>query len=147
MTIELKQQIDNVTCVSACAAMLTGKSVELVVDEFHDHYMRYQTDLDDYLKENGVIAERTEHRSRLEPGNVYVLTVPALNSIGKFHQILADTRGELKIYDPSRNGRQRYAADEQCEPGETPIMAWIVDYVITHAPVIGIIGGDNGSRS
>lgn len=140
MTIKLQHQPDQITCVSACAAMLMDRPVEAVVDEFHDDFYNYFIELDSYLAKHGVKLERTVNRQFLEHGAVYVLLVPSLNSHAHFHQVLADTRGaEVKIYDPARKGTQRYVGPSQAvEPGETEIISWVIDYKVVKAPAIGV---------
>lgn len=140
MTIVLQRQVDNVTCVSACAAMLMGRPVEAVVDEFHDSFQKYTIDLNTYLARNGVYVERVNH-SHLQEGAVYILLVPSLNAPAQFHQVVADTRGDkIKIYDPAREGRQRYVAPgEAVEPGETEIITWVAEFRVLSAPAIGVV--------
>lgn len=140
MTIKLQHQPDNITCVSACAAMLMDRPVDSVVDEFHKDFYNFFIELDSYLAQHGVKVKRTVNRQFLDHGKVYVLLVPSLNSPAHFHQVLADTRGpEVKIYDPARKGTQRYVGPGQAvEPGETEIITWVIDYEVTKAPAIGV---------
>ncbi|QQM14132.1 hypothetical protein pVco14_082 [Vibrio phage pVco-14] len=140
MTIILQHQPDNITCVSACAAMLMGRPVDTVVDEFHDDFQNFYIELDSYLAKHGVHIKRTVNRQFLDHGKVYVLLVPSLNSPAHFHQVLADTRGgKVTIYDPARKGCQRYVGPGQAlEPGETEIITWVIDYEVICAPAIGV---------
>lgn len=145
MTIQLKHQPTANTCVATCLAMITGLPVETVIDEFHDEFMGYNLDVKTYLETKGVIVERTEDRHALGFDSVYLLIVPSLNSIGQFHCVLCDTRQPdentaMTIYDPARKTSQRYTAHaHDAEPGETPIMTWIIDWKIVHAPAINIV--------
>lgn len=137
MRIIQQQQVKDSGCVSACAAMILQRPVECVTDEFHQPYMNYEIELDEYLSKNGVTALRTEHRTIIEADSIYVLLVPSLNAIGTLHSVVLDTRfGANKVYDPARNGAQRYTLDPEADPGFTMLTSWIIDYKITHAPFL-----------
>jgi hypothetical protein len=140
MSIHLQKQPGFMMCVSACVAMILRRPVDHVVDEFHKPFMDFEIEVDTYLAKQGVEAVRTMDRYTLHPNCVYMVTVPSLNSIGKFHEVIVDMRTE-KVYDPSREPAQQYEIEVSGEPGFTGLMSWIIDYEIVHAPAIGVIKG------
>lgn len=140
MKIILQNQPGFNMCVSACIAMLTNRPVDHIVDEFHKPFFNFEIEIDAYLEKLGVRAVRTEDRSTLASGGVFLLTVPSLNSVGKFHQVIFDARTNT-VYDPARPPAQRYEYEVSGEPGFTGLMCWVIDYEIVHAPLIGISEG------
>lgn len=126
------------SCICACVAMLTGKPVEEVVDKYHVHFFNNQSiTLRDILEEEQFTVERGSESAGdlLAPGHVYLLTVPSLNLVGLFHEIIVDYREamDVKVFDPAqgRKGARFYTLDNAHEDPKSFILAsWIIDYKI-----------------
>lgn len=133
----VKQPTAN-TCVSACLAMLTGKPVEHVMEEFHDDYYNgWKTTVYEYLVKNGVecIPYSGGGDERVSPGNVYLATVASLNVPGSLHQIVMDlSDGKFVIHDPIKGwGDKRFYVGPDEDPeqeGAFIIHSWSVDLLI-----------------
>jgi len=89
-------QIDNQTCASACLAMLTGRDINRVVDEFDADYHNKAVRGPDhnpfkYLSEAGLkVHVSSPLDMALYYGRVYCLSVPSINFFAKNHLIVAD---------------------------------------------------------
>lgn len=141
MPILQKYQPTANTCVSTCLGMISGLPVEIIIEEFHEAFHNFEIDEKSYMEKKGVILERTDNRTHLEFGKVYLLVVPSLNSVGQFHMVVCDTRNReqgMEIFDPARKTSQRYVAHD-ADPGETPILTWIINYEVVHSPAINVI--------
>jgi hypothetical protein len=142
----------GMACVSACAAMLTGVSVEDVYKEFDKDYHSHTKTLTDYLGEKGVTLQpaspHIQAGSKLHSGYVYVVTVPALMQEGYFHQIILDLRwyeyeNRIRVYDPAKGmpGNRYYSHNaKECanDPLAFYIRSWIVDAIVVKAPELEI---------
>lgn len=120
--------------------MILGKTSEFVESEFHEKYHKYEVCPFEYLLSYGCHTKlHTVKDVELVPGNIYLLSVPSLNMIATFHNIVVDFRGDkLEVYDPNegREGRKVYVCkpEDELAPHEVNIRAWNIDASITHAP-------------
>lgn len=117
--INLVNQINDETCMSACLAMLTGIPIEQVIKEFHADYFRGKVTAYEYLKQKGIGSRKfwVEERG-LSWGCLYLLAVPSLNKKGILHSILAQTTSDgLQIFDPQqgRYGKDYYTYGERVQ--------------------------------
>lgn len=95
-------------CTSACLAMITGKSIEEVTEEFHELYKAVQTDPFKYLRNLGysITVPNTDRDYfadlSMEYSGVYLVTVPSLHKDGAAHHVVFDRReeGVYTLYDP-----------------------------------------------
>lgn len=135
-------QPTGLTCTSACLAMITFKPVQDVVLEFDAAYNAHDTTPAEYLESLGYHPKRyyTDSFNELEPGHIYLLTVPSVNLNGLLHHVVLDFRDELDpvVLDPSRGreGKRYYVlqsagelkdGDDDFDPLATPMVSWIVD--------------------
>lgn len=108
------QQQQDLNCVSTCLAMLTGKPVDVVTEEFHDNYMSGHRTVKQYLEKHGVTVEHmyTTDDSEKE-GGLFLLSAPSLNIEAATHYIICDWRdveSGCVIFDPNagREGKKYY---------------------------------------
>lgn len=139
----------GMSCVSACIAMLTKMDVKTVYAEFHAKYHKHELTIVDYLESKGVVVQPERHMqagSKLHAGFVYVVTVPALDQEGLFHQILLDLRwfeyeNKIRVYDPAKGlpGARYYTHNVQNkDPDAFYLRSWIIDGVVVKAPELEI---------
>jgi len=106
--IKHQQQPTNNSCVSTCIAMILNQPVDQIIKEFHKDYLNQEINVDEYLHIRGIKC-----RPLMSTGSVmiweriYFLSVPSLNVLGYWHQILGyfDNDGNFKIQDPNK-GRE-----------------------------------------
>ncbi len=132
------------TCTSACLAMLTGVSVETVIEEFHDVWKNAEnkinpsTYLSKRLVSHNVLND--PFNNLLEWDKVYLLTVPSLNIDGGLHHIIIDLRNDLEVVlDPNRGreGRRYYIGwgNQPCNNLEVRLHAWLTDLEVVPAEI------------
>jgi len=116
-----QQQPTQDTCVSTSLAMLLGRPVQEVIDEFHNLYFAHKVEVHDYLEVSGFeegkdffcLGVKDQYA---EWGNVYLGAVPSLNLERYLHYVLFDYRrvGNPILYDPQNGneGKRFYTADD-----------------------------------
>lgn len=137
MIINFVQQPTDITCTSACLAMLTGKSIDLVIGESHEGWCNNSTDPVNYLLKYGInlIINTKPFKRTMEWGFVYLLTVPSLNVEGGLHHIVVDLTTENgTVLDPNRgrHGKEYYInwVDTPNSQLEVPLKSFTIDLVI-----------------
>ena len=133
----VKQPTAN-SCVSACLAMLTGKPVAQVIEEFHDkYYDSWKLTVYEYLVMQGMnpLPYSGGGVERVSLGNIYLATVASLNVPGALHQVILDlSDNKFVVHDPIKGwpGKKFYVGpDEDPEQeGAFIIHSWSVDLLI-----------------
>ena len=126
----IRQQYQDLpnNCVSACLAMISGKSVNEVTAEFHDGYHNRDIDIYEYLDALGIrfIKKYPCEKQTLKKGFVYLLAVPSLNIVGGMHEIVVDFSGDdAVILDPAPEEKNRY--EDFGQSGTGRLCSWIID--------------------
>lgn len=139
--IEHQTQPTPMGCVCTCLAMLMGRSVIDVIEQYHDSYFSEKSiDIVDILADNGFIFQRewADTVTTLLPGAVYVLTVPSLNIPGGLHMVLMDYRDphNPRVLDPAKGyGTRKYYTCDTYEADSVDaaflMFSWIIGYTIT----------------
>jgi hypothetical protein len=118
--IKLVNQDDNVSCVLAGVAMVTGVSLSMIRERCK--ILNIWPPLNTFdqcrlLVFCGIfpVMQNIDCESLIE-GNVYAVTVPSLNTKGHgLHSIIVDTRneGDIQIFDPQNGieGKDFYTED------------------------------------
>jgi len=104
--INLVNQDDNVSCVLACVAMLTGKKLVQVRTGAIKIGLTPPLNVIEQAKLLATfkLAWTPTIEEVIYKGNIYILKVSSLNTIAGQHSIIADCRsGEIEIFDP-QNG-------------------------------------------
>lgn len=134
--IHVNQPTSN-SCVSACIAMISGIDVQVVYDEFHDHYKSCHMNAGEYLLAKGIKTVVGTSESRVQWGSVYLLAVPSLNVEAGMHQIVLDCQSEdlgIEIYDPNEgyeNRKYYVPVDKEIKNElEIGLIAYFIDYEI-----------------
>lgn len=136
-------QPDNISCTSACLAMLTGIPIQQILNEFHIGWtqgkqitpIQYLTEKRDAGESDVVMDLHLTYGDTLWPGGVYLLTVPSLNTVGHFHHIVFDWRDDENplVLDPNqgRSGKRYFTHWDEAESELTyPLGSWIIDATI-----------------
>ena len=127
-----QKQIDDKTCTSACIAMLTGRSIEEIIKDFHEDFLDDKIYASSYLQAQGFkVRTYPSEVKNLVYGFVYLLAVPSLNIPGGLHSIIADIREKDKdpvIYDPQegREGKKFYKWKDADGDGY-PVKGFVID--------------------
>ena len=97
--IELVNQDDDVSCIAACIAMVSGESLK--------HVKKTLGDTDKGLLDVLIGLKKFNLYGNLQAfpvlliDRVYTLTTPSLNFPGKNHQVVVTTfDNEMKVFDP-----------------------------------------------
>lgn len=96
------------TCMSACIAMLTGQTLEQVVEEFHNDFISGMVVPSEYLSSKGMQVSLLDAEFRGWFGNeIYLILAPSLNLEAEMHALILDRRDPEKhiLHDPNR-GRE-----------------------------------------
>ena len=105
--IDLVNQKDDLSCTIACVAMLSGYSFDYVRKIAKHNSLIAPLNTIETLQLLCEVKVLGMHKPDeiLESGDLYLLTVPSLNSVG-FHNIILDLREGLKnVFDPQK-GRE-----------------------------------------
>lgn len=107
-------------CVSACIAMLTGQSLQEVVDDFHNDLVIGSVSAADYLEQRGFKVNRSMTEDCKIIGNtIYLILAPSLNLEAEMHCLVLDARipEDVKVYDPNRgrHGCRYYVSRSKLE--------------------------------
>jgi len=136
--IELQQQPHDDACISACLAMLMGRPVEEVVEEFHHSHFTGLLTITEYLHRNFITcSQMIAEPQTLLVGKAYLLAVPSLNYPGLNHCIILiidDWNNEF-IFDPNqgREGKKHYVAHDKdvVLHDELRLRSWIATHEVT----------------
>lgn len=95
------------SCTSTCLAMITGRDVWEVIEDFHEDYMAGIQTEKEWLRKQGYIVEEDVY---IEPDSgIYMLQVPSINLKTLWHSIVLDSRFTYnewhKVFDPN-NGKE-----------------------------------------
>jgi hypothetical protein len=109
------QQPTPVTCVHTCLAMVTGESIDALVDRFGNHGLSFDEEAT-VLVEHGIFPVITTGQSREFPGyGVYLVSTASLNLPGRLHRLVVEVTEDegFIVHDPNtgRGGVQAYARD------------------------------------
>ena len=102
--VQLIKQPTKHSCVHACLSMVTGIPVINILERFGERALDTHRELT-VLTEMGIcpvpLPNSTEPLMTL--GNVFFVTVPSLNLVGRNHAIVVETSndGDVIVYDPS----------------------------------------------
>ncbi|AFI55285.1 hypothetical protein TSMG0002 [Halocynthia phage JM-2012] len=110
MPLNLKTQIDNHTCTTACIAMILDVPILSLLKTFHVKNLKGQITSSDFLRENGVNVTECNTLERVVDDGIYVLCVASLNELGALHNIILEQiDGKRTIYDPIKGTKgKRY---------------------------------------
>ena len=129
--IQHVQQIHPLGCMSACLAMVTGRPVKEIMDEFHNLYWKKKLKPEHILIKHGVKFEYEKQSLDTALGSldqgVYILSAPSLNAFNSMHAVVVDSRRarcitEAKIYDPARGTGADYY--KQFGDGDFDLRHW-----------------------
>ncbi|ECI5363932.1 hypothetical protein DU846_01940 [Salmonella enterica subsp. diarizonae] len=90
-------------------------------------------DINNILDELNIKYRKCDPDEMIKLNCVYLVTVPSVNMLGWFHQIIIDTREGFKIFDPNRGLKGRkYYVFRSLPKGKNQIklQAWITDYEV-----------------
>lgn len=104
--IEFKNQINNSTCVHACLAMVTRKSVEKVVEEaggYENGLTLHEEKI--YLAKNGysVIYSPVDALYQFSTFGVHLVSLPSKNVLGRMHRVVvvaSEKLDDIIVIDP-----------------------------------------------
>jgi len=108
------QQPTPRTCAHTCLAMVTGESIEALIERFGDRGLGFAEEAC-VLIENGIFpvnATGSPHEFGLE--GVYLVSTPSLNLPGKLHMVVVEASPEgYIVHDPNtgREGVEAYHRD------------------------------------
>lgn len=127
------------SCVVTCCAMLTGRPVGELLEEFQDQLWARKVVTEEILQRLDVQYRRVFYEGgTVFKGFVYLIVVPSLNSRAEFHQIILDCRPDNPVvYDPARGypGRLYYAwhPEKGEDPLAVPLVSWLNEFeVVPH---------------
>lgn len=120
-------------CVCTCIAMIAGIKKRTIRNRYHGRYMSDHTfNAGEILNELGVKYNPCDNNTVIK-GKVYLATVPSLNMLGYFHQVIIDARESMLVFDPNRGiaGRNYYVT-KVCPSARKQIRlhSWILDYEV-----------------
>ena len=134
--IKLQQQPTDNSCTSTCLAMILGVPVDKVILEFHDKYLRSAITPFKYLSDNGIESEQHRTSDRiLWHGELYLVVVPSLNTVGVTHSIIVDVRfDDYLVFDPNKGkeGKKYYIPweDKPSNDLEVPVKSRLLELSI-----------------
>lgn len=120
-------------CVCTCIAMIAGIKKNTVVKRHHVKYMSNNNYGIDKILEDFGIGYNTCDGNYLHKGKVYLATVPSLNMLGYFHQIIIDNRDGIQVFDPNRGvpGKNYYVTKvSPTSRKQILLRSWIIDYEV-----------------
>lgn len=132
MKIKHVQQEHSNDCVLACIAMITGEKLT----DMHERYkIELPLTIDDMIKIltlNGFVCEK-QLDSKIQPGNVYIATVPSLNIEKINHAVIFDFQDVFTVYDPNKGkkGKKYYESE-----GDNRVLSWSEPIKIINAKSI-----------
>lgn len=129
------------TCTSACLAMITGFPVELIVEEYHAAHRNRDINAAQFLDKYNIPYRHGTPWTIIDGPGLYLITVPSLNQMRLFHNILYAVWQEQdglwyhQTFDPMMGVPDRlyYIAHGAIALDDLahPIGGYIVDLVIT----------------
>lgn len=115
MEVEHQMQPNDHTCVHTCLAMITGLSVDDMIDRFGDHALGFD-ETATVLAEHGLFPHNTSSGPHRYPFvGWYLVACASKNLPGQAHQVLVYADGEgYTVYDPQegREGKKFWSGDE-----------------------------------
>lgn len=124
------------TCMCTCLAMLSGLQAKVVIEHCHEKLFSGLITIEKCMEalDIGFIPRMSHFNNRIEPGKVYLATVPSLNFEGGFHQILIDWTGDqYAVLDPAcGSGKRYYTLHKELtdDPLAFQMISWIIDYEV-----------------
>lgn len=127
--IELINQVNDKTCVAACLAMVTGKTLGAVVNEMYKAGFKPpygEHEYCPYLVRNNILPEvyQSATAARFSWETVNLVITASKNLVAKTHLIVlvyGEADGGVKVFDPQqgREGKDHYTIEEW-EDAEIP---------------------------
>ncbi|HEF0026997.1 TPA: hypothetical protein R8G57_001495 [Citrobacter freundii] len=120
-------------CVCTCIAMIAGIKKRIIRNRYHDRYMNEHNFKEDKILDDLGIKYTTCNNSTVIKGKVYLATVPSINMLGYFHQVIIDARESMQVFDPNRGvkGRNYYVTKvSPTSSKQIKMHSWILDYEI-----------------
>lgn len=146
--IRHQTQPDHMSCMATCLAMLMGNiSAVTVHHDFSHRFDDGHVNVPAYLGRYDILCKPflAAGNHQLQPGKVYLATVPSLMGQGMFHQIIIDTReGIINVFDPGRgmskktqyyvraDSPKRNHDDPEYDKLAFPLLTFILDYEIIY---------------
>lgn len=126
INFKYKNQINDKSCVHACLAMITGKSVIEIWDRFPFPLTpKHELTL---LIESRLWPVCQQHFSNQFPMcGLYLVSVPSLNVEGVNHRVVVSVREtDVICYDPQkgREGKKYYSSDSFSPGSGTPVKSY-----------------------
>lgn len=134
MKVIRHQKQGKMDCVCTCIAMISGIPRRVISRKYHNRFMNENDyDINNILDELNIKYRKCDPNEMIKLNCVYLVTVPSVNMLGWFHQIIIDTREGFKILDPNRGLKGRkYYVFRSLPKGKNQIklQAWITDYEV-----------------
>lgn len=156
LVVKHQVQPTDQTCTMTCIAMVLGIPATQAVEEFHYDYINSIQKPSAYFKLKNIAFKTVTESRGLEYDNVYIATVPSLNTVAGTHSIVIDATDNFTVYDPNmgREGKKFYWYPELdgCPPeGSDPTLAvrlnsYRVDYKFNPVEIL-IWREQNGANS
>ncbi|RTR01958.1 hypothetical protein [Halomonas nitroreducens] len=109
----LQQPTAN-TCAHACLAMVTGESIDALIERFGDRGICWEDDAL-VLVENGIFPVKIAGAGHPFPWvGAYLVSAPSLNQPGKLHAVIVEaSETGYVVHDPNtgREGVEAYGPD------------------------------------
>jgi hypothetical protein len=125
-------QPTDTSCVSACISMMTGLSIDIVMEEFRDQYQKHEIGIEEYLRKRTALP--FYHTQIFDEETVSFVTVPSLNIRGMNHQILIVCHDDSwSIYDPNTGIEDKgmYSANPNKEDtNQFPLKSYHIDFSV-----------------
>lgn len=113
------QQPNDVTCVHTCLAMVTGESVEALMERFGNRGLSFDSKAT-VLVEHGIWPVNTTFQGHpFDFCGIYLVGTCSLNWPGKMHCVVVEADGDgYRVHDPNK-GREgkKYYRDEDVMSG------------------------------
>ena len=135
-TLKHQQQPSSDTCVSACIAMILNQPVSEVINDFHQEYLRGEIDVDEYLHIRGIkCVPLMSTISTMLWDRVYFLSVPSLNKLGYWHQVLGYFENDkFVLLDPNKGREDKlYYVEHDVEftkPNEFRLKSYLYNFEV-----------------
>lgn len=102
------------TCAHTCLAMVTGESIDSLIERFGDRGICWSDDAL-ILVENGIFPVKITGDGHPFPyQGVYIVSTPSLNKPGKLHAVVVEANEDgYVVHDPNsgREGVEAYGSD------------------------------------
>ncbi|EIO1437863.1 hypothetical protein LOV73_004075 [Salmonella enterica] len=133
------QKQGEMDCVCTCIAMVSGVKRKDIRAKYHDRYMNDPDfNVNNILDDLNIKYRECHKNEDVLLGKVYIVTVPSINMLGYFHQIIIDARinkskPEIKIFDPNKGVRERkyyvFTVSGKAR-NQVKLLSYILDYEI-----------------